>query len=120
MSASATVHSMAKARSKAAASAKSSSDGNSREARLARAYAEMESALCDIHYMANIASGVVEDILDQDHSGITGRKEFYFVPEQQANTTLFAVYHLEEMIERLKEAFYATLEADDADVGASS
>jgi len=66
--------------------------------------------------VVGIASSLVEDAFSCDTDSrmeLTGcRKDCYFIPGQQLDQLLFAVYHSQRLCEEVKAAYYAALSYD--------
>jgi hypothetical protein len=78
-----------------------------RNTKLARAYRDFESDICDLAHMANLVAGVVEDTLEKDAQDIGEKPMMYYVPEPEL--VLFSVYHLEKMVRAFKEKYFLAL-----------
>ena len=80
------------------------------DARLAEAYKDLESELCEALHMATIVAERIEDTFERtpSHRGLP--ESTYYVPEHQAEAHLFAVNQLQRMMLELKAKYYAAYE----------
>lgn len=93
------------------AAAQAAKDAARRE-RSAQAFDELESSICDLHLMSILAAEAVEGAIGNSTVELTGNPEFHFIPKQQVETVLFAVFHLKKMLRAFKQDYYAVLEAE--------
>jgi hypothetical protein len=89
-------------------------DPDAANKKLARAFRDLESEIHDLKNMACLVSSALESSLGSDHSAVTGRPDFYYVPEQRRDPLMFAAYHLQSMIGAVSERYLAALEANSA------
>ncbi len=81
-----------------------------RSRRLADAYADLESDLCDMHNMSLLVWDTVGDAIGNDESAQTGNRDLHYVPWQNVEKTMFAVGHLLNMLSATKDKFHTTME----------
>lgn len=65
------------------------------DARLAEAFRRMESSLHDLRHMSTIAAEMIEDLVTDIGKGRS--------TEQRHDITLFAVFHVEQMVKNLMQ-----------------
>ena len=82
-----------------------------RKLRLAEAYADLESTLCDIDNMAHLVWDTVSAAIEHDDSDLTGNPDFRYVTWRSVDKTMFACGHLLSMISDAKEKYHATLKS---------
>lgn len=95
---------------RSAATTSSTADNGGDAPRLAKAYRELETSISDIGYMAQLVADAGEEVLGVDaetNEQLTGRKNAIFCPPERADMTLWAVYHLKEMIDELQKKYDA-------------
>lgn len=83
-----------------------------RAARLAKAYRDLETDLYDLRSMAHLVGATVFHAIGDDTSDVTGHEDKHFLPRMQAETTLWAVYHLEDMIKAVDAKYHAALDGE--------
>jgi hypothetical protein len=80
------------------------------DARLAAAYKDLESELCEALHMTIIVADRVADTFESPPSSRGLPESTYYVPEHQAEAHLFAVYRLQHMMMELKTKYYSAYE----------
>jgi hypothetical protein len=75
-------------------------------------FEDLESNICDLRNMADIASSHIERTL----SGLKNRimiadQKFIAMSEREADLAVFSIYQVEKMAKELQEKFYAIWEA---------
>lgn len=79
-------------------------DHNSeRYIQLGKAALEFENDICEIECMANIVTERMSGVSENNPSGTV------VISEKDANTNMFAVYHLEAMIADFRAKYYSAL-----------
>lgn len=76
-----------------------------------RAALGIEGDILELENMARLAERDIEDLLGQDSTSITGRRDFYFIESTRADGGIFAIRHLRLMAEELGKKYSALLEA---------
>ncbi len=59
---------------------------------------DLENPINDSKNMASILGSLLHDIFDEDHSSVTGNREFYFISESDASNIIFAAGQLQRFI----------------------
>lgn len=73
---------------------------------LGRRYRAMEEDVCNLRYMAELSASRVEGEIGSSHKEITGREDFYYIQKHDVEATLFAVYHLQNMINAFTDRYF--------------
>ena len=76
--------------------------------KLAEAFRDLESKICNVKNMSSIASRMVEDMID-GAKHIDGLRTLRLT-EEQVEVLMFAVFHAEHMADNLKSGWYAVAE----------
>lgn len=90
----------------------------SEDAETVRLYRDLEPMICDMHRMARVVSGLVEDALGSDHSSTTGSEMLRYISPAECEDMIFIAYKAQEMASALQDAYYA--EPDDTAGGRKS
>jgi hypothetical protein len=71
---------------------------------------DLESDLHDACNMAHIAAEMIENLFADkaNHLQVTGRRETYFVGDEDVEAMLFAVYEVHKMLKELREKYLAS------------
>jgi hypothetical protein len=80
------------------------------DARLAKAYKDLEGELCQALQMATIVADRIGDTFERTPGSRGMPESTYYVPQHQAEAHLFAVDHLQRMMIELKAKYYAAYE----------
>ena len=80
------------------------------DARLAEAYKDLESDLCEALHMTTIIADRIADTFERTPSSRGLPESMYYVPEHQAEAHLFAVDRLQRVMIELKAKYYAAYE----------
>lgn len=95
-------------RAKAAPLTRSNNDPR-RDATVRRLCCDLESQICDVNNMAYVAVSAVEEAIGSDPISI----DRYLIPADQRDAVVFALFHLQGMIQALKTSYYAAIESGD-------
>jgi hypothetical protein len=84
----------------------------SKSERVVEKFEDLESEICDLRNMADLASSHTENML----SGLRRRimiddQKFVTITEHEADMIIFSIYQVEKMAKDLKAKFYAIGEA---------
>lgn len=71
---------------------------------------DLEEPINDSKNMASILGTLLHDILDKDHSGVTGNRECYFISETDASNIIFASSQLQRFIKSTLDTWTLALD----------
>ena len=75
----------------------------------------LETQIQDVSCMCGLLADVLDGHFADDPTPLTGHPSKYYLTPDAANRMLFAAYHLQKMINDLKEEFFAAIEQRDID-----
>jgi hypothetical protein len=84
----------------------------SKAARAVEKFEDLESEICDLRNMADIASSHIENsLMDLKKRMMIADQKFLAMSEREADLAVFAVYQVEKMAKELQAKFYEIWEA---------
>jgi hypothetical protein len=83
----------------------------SKAERVVEKFEDLESEICDLRNMADIASSHIESsLMDLKKRMMLADQKFLAMSEREADLAVFAVYQVEKMAKELQSKFYAIWE----------
>jgi len=77
-------------------------------ARTVKKYEDLESDICDLRNMSDLASSYIEDSLSGlQKRTMIGDQRVVSITEREADMIVFSIYQVEKLVKELRAKFYA-------------